>query len=161
MHYETDYNVLLAQAKALTDDEPDSLANLANVSSLLFSTLGTVNWCGFYLRREHELVLGPFQGNSACTRIAWGKGVCGSAAADDKIMRVDDVHQFDGHIACDAASESEIVLPLHRSGKVIGVLDIDSPVKNRFVEADQNGLSLIAALCEQLLNENPASLGLD
>lgn len=156
----TDYALLLAQAKALTDGEADSLANLANLSALVYDTLADVNWAGFYLRRGDELVLGPFQGKSACTRIGWNRGVCGTAAAAGRTLRVADVHAFPGHIACDAASESEIVLPLWSGERVIGVLDIDSPSKHRFDADDEAGLEPIAALAGALLASNPAALGL-
>ena len=156
----TDYALLLAQATALTESEPDSLANLSNISALLFETITGLNWCGFYFKRGDELVLGPFQGRSACTRIAWGKGVCGTAAATGETQRIADVHAFEGHIACDAASESEIVIPLMVANEVIGVLDIDSPRKARFSAQDQSGIEPIAKLCERLLANERDSLGL-
>lgn len=156
----TDYALLLAQADALTEDEPDTLANFANVAALLYHNLAEVNWCGFYLKRGEQLVLGPFQGQSACTRIDWGKGVCGGAAQQQRVLRVADVHDFPGHIACDAASESEIVLPLLLGDRVVAVLDIDSPVLARFSAADEAGLGRIARLCESLLARESDSLGL-
>ena len=113
----------------------------ANVSALIFTTLEDINWAGFYLLEGDKLVLGPFQGNPACVEIAIGKGVCGTAAAKDAVQLVPDVHLFEGHIACDSASRSEIVVPLHQGGKVIGVLDIDSPSLSRFTEEDSAGLS--------------------
>ncbi|MFK8053092.1 MAG: GAF domain-containing protein [Woeseiaceae bacterium] len=156
----TDYPLLLAQADALTNDEPNTLANLANVSALLFDQLTDINWCGFYFLRDDELVLGPFQGKSACTRIGWNQGVCGTAAAMDQTLRIANVHEFDGHIACDAASESEIVIPLHVDGRVAGVLDIDSPIIDRFSAADQVGLEAIAQLIESGLANDTQSIGL-
>ena len=144
----TDYELLLAQLAALTEGEDDLIANLANASALLMDTLPHLNWAGFYLRRGEELVLGPFQGKPACIRIPMGKGVCGTAAARDEIQLVPNVHVFPGHIACDSASNSEIVLPLRFEGRVVGVLDIDSPSLNRFTEDDQDGLSRFAAMLE-------------
>jgi GAF domain-containing protein len=143
----TDYTLLLRQAKALFTGH--TTADLANCSALLFASLDDVNWAGFYFFEEDTLVLGPFQGNVACVEIPRGKGVCGTAAAEDRTLAVPDVHRFPGHIACDSASRSEIVIPLHSGGKVIGVLDIDSPVLSRFTEADQAGLEQIAALVEE------------
>jgi len=128
------------QLKALLGDEDDYLANLSNAASLLFSELDKINWAGFYLMKEGELVLGPFQGLPACIRIDVGSGVCGSAVEDQKTYIVDDVHQFEGHIACDSASESEIVVPIFSDDRIIGVLDIDSPEKNRFDELDKKYL---------------------
>lgn len=126
--------------------EHDLIANMANVSALLFNYLDEVNWAGFYLFKENQLVLGPFQGQPACIRIPMGKGVCGTAAAERKVQRITDVHAFDGHIACDAASNSEIVIPLIVNGDLVGVLDIDSPVFSRFDEEDEKGLTAIANL---------------
>ncbi|MFC0270317.1 GAF domain-containing protein [Metabacillus herbersteinensis] len=134
---EEKYELLLKQLKALLDGEEDQIANLANASSLLNQFLDNVNWVGFYLLKNDQLVLGPFQGLPACVRIPLGKGVCGSAAAEMKTFLVEDVHQFPGHIACDAASHSEIVVPIIIDDKLIGVLDIDSPIKSRFDEVDQ------------------------
>ncbi len=147
----TNYDLLIQQADALTKDCPHLIANLANISALLYTTLEDINWAGFYLAEGDKLVLGPFQGNPACIEIPFGKGVCGTAVAEDRIQLVPDVHQFPGHIACDSASRSEIVIPLHRSGKIIGVLDIDSPLLNRFSEEDRSGLKSLAALLEQNL----------
>ncbi|WP_226667009.1 GAF domain-containing protein [Metabacillus litoralis] len=137
---EEKYRLLLNQLKALLEGEDDRIANLSNASALLNQFLENINWVGFYLMKEDQLVLGPFQGLPACVRIPLGRGVCGSAAAHLKTERVADVHQFPGHIACDAASNSEIVVPLVKEGKLIGVLDIDSPIKNRFDEEDQTFL---------------------
>ncbi|MCU6794172.1 GAF domain-containing protein [Paenibacillus sp. WQ 127069] len=141
-HYEGSpeerYTLLLRQLDALIEDEPDLIANLANASALLGQFLETINWVGFYLLNDdNTLVLGPFQGLPACTRITYGKGVCGTAVAHKRTQRVDDVHLFPGHIACDAASRSELVIPLFRHNTLIGVLDIDSPVEARFTETDQ------------------------
>lgn len=131
------YDLVIKQLKALIEDESDLIANLSNASALLNQFLDQINWVGFYLLRDGELVLGPFQGLPACVRIKIGKGVCGTAVAERQTIVVPDVHQFPGHIACDAASQSEIVVPLIKNGNVIGVLDIDSPIKNRFNETDQ------------------------
>ena len=150
--FTTDYELLLAQAQALTEDVPYPVANLANLSALLYETLEGINWAGFYLAEGDALVLGPFQGKPACVTIPWGKGVCGTAAATDETQLVPDVHAFPGHIACDSASRSEIVVPLRRAGKVIGVLDIDSPLPGRFTEEDRTGLERFAALAERLLS---------
>ncbi|MEL7310472.1 MAG: GAF domain-containing protein [Pseudomonadota bacterium] len=155
-----DYKTILAQASALTVDEPDTLANLANLSAILFESLHSVNWAGFYLLRDEELVLGPFQGKSACVRIPVGRGVCGSAVANRRIERVDDVHQFDGHIACDAASLSEIVLPIYQNGEIAGVLDIDSPILARFTAEDEDGLIGFADLASEFISRDPRSIGL-
>lgn len=134
---EQGYKLVIQQLEALVSDETDQIANLANAAALLNQFLTEINWVGFYLFKEEELVLGPFIGLPACVRIPMGKGVCGSAAAKRSTLRVDDVHSFPGHIACDAASQSEIVIPLIKNDKLIGVLDIDSPIKNRFTETDQ------------------------
>lgn len=134
------YNMLGKQLDALLEGEPNRIANLSNASALLNQFLERINWVGFYLMEDGELVLGPFQGLPACVRIAVGKGVCGTAVSDKKTMLVKDVHAFPGHIACDAASRSEIVVPMVKDGEVIGVLDIDSPELSRFSEDDQEGL---------------------
>lgn len=137
---EENYQLLIKQLSALLEGETNSIANLSNASALLNQFLQRTNWVGFYLMEEGELVLGPFQGLPACVRIPLGKGVCGTAAEQVETVRVEDVHQFPGHIACDAASQSEIVIPLVKEGKLLGVLDIDSPEKNRFDELDQKYL---------------------
>ena len=137
---EENYEMLYDSMKALIEDEKDWIANLANVSALLFNHLEKVNWAGFYLMKEGELVLGPFQGKPACIRIEVGSGVCGSAVEDRKTYVVDNVHQFEGHIACDTASNSEIVVPLFYEDQIIGVLDIDSPVKSNFDDLDKKYL---------------------
>jgi L-methionine (R)-S-oxide reductase len=134
------YQMVSKQLKALIDGETNLIANLSNASALLNQFLDDVNWVGFYLYEEEQLVLGPFQGLPACIRIPLGKGVCGTAAEKREIIRVMDVHQFPGHIACDAATQSEIVLPILKDGRLIGVLDIDSPSKNRFDKEDEIGL---------------------
>ena len=148
---QTDYDMLCMQAEALIRDVPHVTANLANVSALLFTTLPDINWAGFYLTEGDKLILGPFQGNPACVEIAWGKGVCGTAAATDAVQLVPDVHLFKGHIACDSASRSEIVVPLHKNGQVAGVIDIDSPYLARFTEHDKAGLEKLAALLENTI----------
>lgn len=139
------YESLAAQLEALLHDETDALANSANFVGLVYNALPDINWLGIYVMRDEELVLGPFQGNPACVRIPIGQGVCGTAARDRKTMRVADVHEFDGHIACDPASRSEVVVPLVAGGRVLGVLDIDSPLPARFSEQDQRG---VESLCE-------------
>lgn len=142
--YSTDrikaYELLIKQLQALSEDEKDEIALLANASSLLNQFLDQVNWVGFYLWKNDELVLGPFQGLPACVRIPYGKGVCGTAVQERKTQLVADVHAFPGHIACDAASNSEIVVPIFINGEIYGVLDIDSPIKNRFDETDKHYL---------------------
>ena len=137
---EENYLLVKKQLAALLDGEPNHIANLSNASALLNQFLDRINWVGFYLLEDDELVLGPFQGLPACVRIPLGRGVCGTAARQMKTIRVEDVHQFPGHIACDAASQSEIVIPLIKDGSLIGVLDIDSPEKNRFDQLDEKEL---------------------
>ncbi|MBZ9610736.1 GAF domain-containing protein [Rheinheimera maricola] len=145
------YRLLNQQAQALIEHEPDLIANMANLSALLFNQLPDLNWAGFYIMRSGELVLGPFQGQVACVRIAVGKGVCGTAVASGEVQLVKDVHEFPGHIACDAASNSEIVLPLRHNGNIIAVLDIDSPSLARFDAEDQAGLEQLISVFEQHL----------
>lgn len=140
--------ILCEQVKALMEGERDLIANLANISALLGQVLEEINWVGFYLMKQGELVLGPFQGKVACIRIPLGKGVCGTAAATKCVQRVADVHQFEGHIACDSASASEIVIPMIVDGKVVGVLDIDSPIKDRFSPQDQKVLEEVVKILE-------------
>ena len=147
------YRELVSQAKALIEDVPHLTANLANIASLIYHTLPEINWAGFYLSQGDMLVLGPFQGRPACVEIPYGKGVCGTAAGEDRTLLVPDVHRFAGHIACDSASESEIVVPVHVRGELYGVLDIDSPFKNRFSEADRAGLELFAKVLEGRLEQ--------
>ncbi|MFF2289293.1 GAF domain-containing protein [Peribacillus butanolivorans] len=148
---EKNYELVQKQLFALIEDEPNQIANFSNAAALLNQFLVEINWVGFYLLEEDQLVLGPFQGLPACVRIPMGKGVCGTSAATKKTLRVDDVHQFPGHIACDAASRSEIVIPLMKDGKLIGVLDIDSPITNRFDEVDQQGLEKFADILSKRL----------
>ena len=140
------YHELALQARGLFEGERDAIANAANLAALVFNGLDGLNWAGFYFLRDGELVLGPFQGQVACVRIEMGKGVCGTAAATRRTQLVDDVNEFPGHIACDTASCSEIVVPLIRDGKVLGVLDIDAPTRGRFDESDRAGLEQLAAL---------------
>ncbi|KAB5627261.1 GAF domain-containing protein [Pseudomonas putida] len=140
------YDLLAAQVEALFADERDFIANAAQFSAFLYHQVEDLNWAGFYLNRNEELVLGPFQGQVACVRIAFGKGVCGAAAATLQTQRVEDVHAFPGHIACDSASNSELVIPLVKEGRLIGVLDLDSPSLARFSEADQRGLERLASI---------------
>lgn len=141
-----DWQTIHAQARALVDGERDAIANAANLAALLFGALPDINWAGFYLLKRDELVLGPFQGKPACVRIALGKGVCGTAALRRETIVVDDVHAFPGHIACDSASNAEIVVPLVRDGAVLGVLDVDSPRFARFGADDRAGLEAVATL---------------
>lgn len=146
----TDYKLLISQAEEMAKDNKWDITLYANFSALIYDSLENLNWAGFYLMRDGELRLGPFQGKVACTRIPVGKGVCGTAVEKKEIIRVEDVHLFPGHIACDSASESEIVLPICKNGEVIGVLDIDSPIKNRFSEEDERGLAKIVEIIEEI-----------
>lgn len=148
------YQTLSRQAVSLIEDETDLIANLANISALLFMELDRLNWAGFYLLREGQLVLGPFQGKPACVRIPVGKGVCGTAIATGETQRVADVHAFAGHIACDAQSNSEIVIPFKINGELAGVLDIDSPELSRFSEEDEQGLLHLMKQLENLLTKH-------
>jgi GAF domain-containing protein len=144
-----DYPLLESQMRALLDGEADALAAASNFVALLYNAMDDVNWAGIYVLRGDELVLGPFQGKPACVHIAMGAGVCGTAAASLQTQRIADVHNFDGHIACDPDSRSEIVVPLVANGKLLGVLDIDSPTPGRFSVADQSGIeSMCAAFCQ-------------
>lgn len=151
MSFFVDYKQLNQQFKALTQDVPYEVANLANASALLWQNLPDINWAGFYKMEDGALVLGPFQGKPACIRIPVGKGVCGTAVAENKTQLVTDVHQFPGHIACDCASNSEIVIPIHKEGEVWGVLDIDSPLFGRFTQEDQEGLQEFVNILENVL----------
>ncbi|MEJ5865945.1 GAF domain-containing protein [Pseudomonas farsensis] len=144
------YDLLAAQVQALFADERDFIANAAQFSAFLYNQVDDLNWAGFYLNRNEQLVLGPFQGQVACVRIPFGRGVCGAAAATRVTQRVEDVHAFPGHIACDSASNSELVIPLLKDGRLIGVLDLDSPKVGRFSEADQAGLERLAAVFLEL-----------
>ncbi|MDP3978146.1 MAG: GAF domain-containing protein [Pseudomonas sp.] len=145
-----DYALLAAQLQALLADERDFIANAAQFCALLFQELAELNWAGFYLLRGEELVLGPFQGRVACVRIPMGRGVCGVAAATRQTQRVEDVHAFAGHIACDSASRSELVVPLLKEERLIGVLDLDSPQLARFTAADQAGIEWLVGIFLQL-----------
>ena len=147
-----DYSELKKQVQALTEDCPYLTANLANTAALLMQMLPEINWAGFYILQEDALILGPFQGKPACIRIETGKGVCGTAVKEDRIQRIADVHAFPGHIACDGASNSELVIPIHKDQKIWGVLDIDSPVFDRFTEEDQQGLAAVCSIIEQFLS---------
>lgn len=144
------YDLLKLQVMGLTEDVPHFIANISNISALLKDALQDINWVGFYFMKDGQLVLGPFQGKPACIEIAVGRGVCGTAVAQDQIQLVKNVHDFPGHIACDSASNSEIVVPMHVDGKVVGVLDIDSPTVGRFSESDAKGLSEIIAIIEKM-----------
>ena len=144
----TDYKLLCAQLDALTQGIPHEVANLANASALLWQSLKDINWAGFYKMENGILVLGPFQGKPACIEIPVGRGVCGTAVAEDRTQLVYDVHEFPGHIACDCASNSEIVVPIHVDGKIWGVLDIDSPLVGRFAEEDRAGLEAFVRVLE-------------
>ena len=145
----TDYKLLAAQIKSLAEDEPNYIPVFSNASALLYENMEDLNWAGFYVMNKGSLMLGPFQGKVACIRIELGKGVCGTAAQSDETQLVKDVHQFPGHIACDSASNSEIVVPIHAEGKVVAVLDIDSPSLNRFDEADKAGLEQFVKALEE------------
>ncbi|MBO4931499.1 MAG: GAF domain-containing protein [Clostridia bacterium] len=147
----TNYPELHAQLAALTDGVPHPIANLANASALLYQTLDNLNWAGFYLMENGQLVLGPFQGKTACIEIPVGRGVCGTAVARGETILVKNVHEFPGHIACDSASNSEIVVPIRKNGEIIGVLDIDSPLLGRFTEDDQAGLEEFVRILEKNL----------
>jgi len=149
----TNYSLISKEIEALTSDVSDLIANLSNVSALLNTELTDINWVGFYLLKDDKLILGPFQGKPACVTIPVGKGVCGTAVSTDSLQLVKDVHEFPGHIACDSTSNSEIVLPLHdKSGKVVAVLDIDSPTLGRFSEADGEGILLLQPILEDIFN---------
>ena len=144
----TDYTRLNEQLAALVHGVPHRIANLSNAAALLYNTLPDLNWAGFYLMENGLLVLGPFQGKPACIEIQVGRGVCGTAVAEDRTQLVDDVHQFPGHIACDGASNSEIVVPIHAGGQTVGVLDLDSPRVGRFTEEDRAGLEAFVRVLE-------------
>ena len=145
-----DYPFLTLQTTSLLEGEDNLMTNAAQFSALVFHSLSGLNWAGFYLNRNEELVLGPFQGQIACVRIPFGRGVCGAAAASRKTQRVEDVHAFPGHIACDSASNSELVVPLVKDGQLIGVLDLDSPLLGRFTPQDQVGIERLAEIFLQL-----------
>jgi len=145
------YKLINAQVQALISDESDMIANMANIAAVLFNNLEQVNWAGFYLFKQEQLVLGPFQGQPACIRIPMGKGVCGTSAATLQTIVVKDVHEFTGHIACDAASNSEIVVPIIFNHQLIGVLDVDSPQTQRFDEDDRQGLETLVNIFQETL----------
>ena len=145
MKFETDYQELLQNLEALTQGIPYLTSNLANTAALIWQTVPGLNWAGFYEMTDGALVLGPFQGKPACIRIPLGRGVCGTAAQEGRTVRVENVHDFPGHIACDGASNSEIVIPLYKNGALWGVLDLDSPHFGRFTPEDQQGLERLAA----------------
>ena len=148
----TDYKLLAAQIKSLAEDEPNYIPVMSNASALLYENMEDLNWAGFYIMNKGSLMLGPFQGKVACIRIELGKGVCGTAAQSNETQLVKDVHQFPGHIACDSASNSEIVVPIHSEGKVVAVLDIDSPSLSRFDENDKEGLEQFVKALEETVD---------
>lgn len=150
---ETNYNLLGKQLASLIEDETNLIAILSNTSALLNDSLDQINWVGFYLIENNELILGPFQGHPACVHISIGKGVCGTAVANNQTQLVDDVNTFPGHIACDANSKSEIVVPIHVDNEIIGVLDIDAPITQRFSKGDQQGLEEIVSILEHQLSK--------
>ncbi len=150
----TDYKLLAQQIKVLAEDEPNFLPVFSNASALLYDNMEDLNWAGFYVMDKGSLLLGPFQGKVACIRIELGKGVCGTAAGNDETQLVANVHEFAGHIACDSASNSEIVVPIHKDGKVVAVLDIDSPSLGRFTEEDKEGLELFVKSLEEVIALN-------
>ena len=152
MNRTINYDQVVRRLQQLTTDIPYEIANLSNASALLWAALPDINWAGFYKLVDGQLVLYPFQGKTACVRIQIGKGVCGTAVAEDKTQLVPDVHKFPGHIACDSASNSEIVIPIHVNGEIWGVLDIDSPNFERFTEEDKAGLESFVAELEKILN---------
>jgi len=147
----TDYSLLISQMESLAEESSHYIPVMANASALLYAAMPDVNWAGFYLVMDDALILGPFQGKAACVRIEKGRGVCGTSWAKDEVQLVPDVHAFPGHIACDSASASEIVVPIHRQGEVFAVLDIDSPLKARFSEADKEGLCRFAMALERII----------
>ncbi|MBE7000993.1 MAG: GAF domain-containing protein [Ruminococcaceae bacterium] len=147
-------SLLVNQLAALTDGVPHLVTNLSNAAALLYDSLSGLNWAGFYLMRQGKLILGPFQGKPACTEIPVGKGVCGTAVAENKTQRVPNVHEFPGHIACDSASNSEIVIPIRVAGRVVGVLDIDSPLFDRFSQDDQTELEEFVRVLEENWQDN-------
>ena len=152
MNRNVDYALLTRQLEGLTGQVPYQITNLSNAAALLWESLPDINWAGFYKMEDGQLILYPFQGKPACTRIQVGRGVCGTAVAEDRTQLVPDVHEFPGHIACDSASNSEIVIPIHVNGAIWGVLDIDSPYLNRFTEEDKKGLEQFAKTLEMILS---------
>ena len=151
MEINTNYDILIRQLDALLTGETDLIANLSNTSALLNESLEQINWVGFYLMKNDALILGPFQGKPACVHIKVGSGVCGTAVKLNAVQRVSDVNAFPGHIACDANSQSEIVIPIHKDGEIIGVLDIDAPIKDRFNKEDELGLIKVVEILEKHL----------
>ena len=151
MDRNVDYELLTRQLESLTGNVPYAITNLSNAAALLWEMLPDINWAGFYKMEDGQLILYPFQGKPACTRIPVGRGVCGTAVAEDKTQLVPDVHEFPGHIACDCSSNSEIVIPIHVKGEIWGVLDIDSPYLNRFAEEDKAGLERFVRMLEEIL----------
>ncbi len=147
----TDYELMNSQLRSLISGTCWEISDLAKASALLWESLDEINWAGFYVMKDGRLMLGPFQGKTACTVIDTGKGVCGTAVLRDEVQLVPDVHLFPGHIACDSASNAEIVIPVHRKGRIWGVLDIDSPVRNRFSQADSDGLQMFVRILEEKL----------
>ena len=147
-----DYSILLRQAEDLLQEEPWYVAAMSNLSAVIMENMPDLNWAGFYLLRDGQLVVGPFQGKPACIHIQKGKGVCGTALEQDRTQLVPDVHAFPGHIACDSASASEIVIPVHKDGQVLAVLDIDSPIPGRFTHEDAEGLETLVAMMERKLS---------
>ena len=147
----TDYNLMIKQLISLSESSKNYIPLLSNVSALIYENMKDLNWAGFYLVKDNNLLLGPFQGKVACVNIENGKGVCGTALKKDEIIRVEDVHKFPGHIACDSASNSEIVLPVHYDNKVIAVLDLDSPLLNRFSLEDEEGLKEFVSVLESII----------
>lgn len=145
------YDLLTAQLKAITNGIDDNISNMANAAAILYNSLEDINWAGFYILRDDTLYVGPFMGKPACVKIAIGRGVCGTAAQKEETQLVPDVHKFPGHIACDPDSRSEIVIPLFVEGKLFGVLDIDSPVPERFTDEDRRGLEAFAAVLQNVL----------
>jgi GAF domain-containing protein len=150
--YKTDYKLINEQANALAENTSWYISALGNISALIYDSLEDLNWAGFYFVRDDKLILGPFQGKPACTDIPLKKGVCAAAVLENRVKRVDNVHSFPGHIACDSASESEIVIPVRKNGAVVGVIDIDSPVLSRFSEEDEKGLEQIVKVAEEILS---------
>ena len=146
-----DYKTLIAQVRALTQGVPHEIANLANTSAAIWQAMDRINWVGFYRMEQGRLVLGPFQGKPACIEIPVGRGVCGTAVAEKKTILVEDVHAFPGHIACDSASNSELVVPIFKDGRVYGVLDIDSPELNRFTREDREGMEQLVRVLEEIV----------
>ena len=146
-----DYKNTVKEVTGFAESEPWYVPLLSNVSALLYEELEDVNWLGFYILKDGQLLVGPFQGRVACIRIPIGKGVCGTAVRDDRTIRVEDVHEFPGHIACDSRSLSELVIPIHSDGRIIGVMDIDSPIKGRFSAEDEEGLTMVVQVIEKYI----------